>query len=51
MWLRIHVDAISAFKDIKDHLEMQRLVTVSLVLLYRLNTSSEIYASYEYFCE
>lgn len=24
MWLWIHVDAISAFKDIKDHLEMQK---------------------------
>lgn len=45
MWLRIHVDAISAFKDIKDHIEMQRLLIVSLVLLSRLNTSSVIYVS------
>lgn len=31
MWLMIHVDAISAFKDIKDHIEMQRLLWLCLL--------------------
>lgn len=32
MLLRIHVDAISAFKDIKNHIEMQRLFSLCLLI-------------------
>ncbi len=32
MLSRIHVDAISAFKDIKNHIEMQRLFSLCLLI-------------------